>query len=83
MKIMIIVGARPNFMKVEPIMESSRLAIRRRHKAPGAPCRPLLLHTGQYYDAMMSDVFFTDLDMPLRHGNASAVESLAATIKRN
>ena len=51
-----IVGARPNFMKVAPI-----------HRAISRQGRwaQLLVHTGQHYDVKMSDVFFTDLKMPV------------------
>lgn len=56
MKIMHIVGARPNFMKVAPVMR----ALRRR---PGE-FDQTLIHTGQHYDDNMSDVFFRDLGLP-------------------
>ena len=47
-KIALIVGARPNFMKIAPIdREFSKRGI-----------ETLLIHTGQHYDANMSDVFF-------------------------
>jgi UDP-N-acetylglucosamine 2-epimerase (non-hydrolysing) len=49
-----VVGARPNFMKVAPVMRA--LAAR------GVAQR--LVHTGQHYDAKMSDVFFADLGLP-------------------
>lgn len=49
-----IVGARPNFIKVAPVMRAMAAA--------GIPQR--LVHTGQHYDVRMSDVFFTDLDLP-------------------
>lgn len=49
-----IVGARPNFMKAAPVLR----ALERR----GIPQR--LVHTGQHYDAGMSDVFFSDLGLP-------------------
>ncbi len=55
MKILHVVGARPNFMKVAPI-----LAQLRKHPA----VEQVLVHTGQHYDAKMSDVFFQDLGMP-------------------
>ncbi len=55
-KVISVVGARPNFMKVAPIHRAfadySNTII---HK---------LVHTGQHYDAKMSDAFFNDLDMP-------------------
>lgn len=56
MKILVVAGARPNFMKVAPI-----LAELRRHPEGFTP---LLVHTGQHYDYRMSDVFFEDLDLP-------------------
>ena len=53
--VMHVVGARPNFMKVAPVMAAlgSRLA-----------CGQRLVHTGQHYDANMSDVFFQQLGLP-------------------
>lgn len=54
-KIMNVVGARPNFMKIAPIhrllQQSDRL-------------KPILVHTGQHYDAAMSKIFFEELQMP-------------------
>lgn len=50
---MIVAGARPNFMKVAPILRALGRG--------DAPWRPVLVHTGQHYDAHMSDVFFRDL----------------------
>ncbi|HZX95144.1 MAG TPA: UDP-N-acetylglucosamine 2-epimerase (non-hydrolyzing) [Myxococcales bacterium] len=55
MKILHVVGARPNFMKVAPILAELR-------KREGV--HQILVHTGQHYDAKMSDVFFRDLGMP-------------------
>ena len=55
MKIACIVGARPNFVKIAAIMAELR----------GHPqVLPLLIHTGQHYDAGMSDAFFANLDIP-------------------
>ena len=54
MKIINVVGARPNFMKIAPIMRAMK-AYRK--------IKPLLVHTGQHYDANMSDAFFKDLDI--------------------
>jgi UDP-N-acetylglucosamine 2-epimerase (non-hydrolysing) len=56
MKVLNIVGARPNFMKIAPIVEEMR-------KAPGL--KGVLVHTGQHYDEGMSDVFFRDLCIPV------------------
>jgi UDP-N-acetylglucosamine 2-epimerase (non-hydrolysing) len=56
LKILNIVGARPNFMKIAPIVRE----MRRRE----SDFLPLIVHTGQHYDAAMSDSFFADLDIP-------------------
>ena len=56
MKIINIVGARPNFMKMAPIIESM-------NKYP-EQIQHLLVHTGQHYDEKMSKAFFDDLGMP-------------------
>jgi len=55
MHIVIVAGARPNFVKVAPIMQAlkKRLAL-----------KVTLVHTGQHYDEAMSSVFFKDLAMP-------------------
>ncbi|MBI5198487.1 MAG: UDP-N-acetylglucosamine 2-epimerase (non-hydrolyzing) [Nitrospirae bacterium] len=55
MKIINVTGARPNMMKVAPLMKEMR-----RHKE----ITSILLHTGQHYDEKMSKVFFSDLSMP-------------------
>ncbi len=54
-KIINIVGTRPNFMKIAPIMQSMKSSSR---------IEPILLHTGQHYDAQMSDTFFQELQIP-------------------
>jgi UDP-N-acetylglucosamine 2-epimerase (non-hydrolysing) len=51
MRVICVAGARPNYMKIKPVMD----ALEER----GAEV--ILVHTGQHYDAAMSDVFFTDL----------------------
>jgi UDP-N-acetylglucosamine 2-epimerase (non-hydrolysing) len=56
-KIILVVGARPNFMKVAPVLEALRMEAGDRFDAR-------LVHTGQHYDKNMSDVFFQDLEMP-------------------
>src|SRR6476659_2375713 len=88
MKIMIVVGARPNFMKAGPIME----AIARHNQQTGKPSGAekmefVLVHTGQHYDASMSDAFFTDLNLPqpdihLGVGSASHAAQTAAVMER-
>ena len=50
-----VVGARPNMMKIAPIVEAM-------HQQPAI--RQTLLHTGQHYDEKMSQVFFDDLGIP-------------------
>ena len=54
-RIMNIVGARPNMMKVAPL-----IAEMNRH----VDLQPVLVHTGQHYDYSMSRVFFEQLNMP-------------------
>ena len=55
MDVLHVVGARPNFMKVAPVMA----ALKRR-----AGIRQTLVHTGQHYDRNMSDIFFEQLGIP-------------------
>jgi len=74
MKIINVVGARPNFMKMAPIIEAM-------NKYPDK-IQHLLVHTGQHYDARMSQSFFIDLGMPkpdinLEVGSASHAEQTA------
>jgi UDP-N-acetylglucosamine 2-epimerase (non-hydrolysing) len=72
----IIAAARPNFMKVAPLL---------RALAGETWCRAALVHTGQHYDANMSDAFFADLGMPepdvhLGVGSGSHAEQTAAVM---
>ncbi len=72
----IIVAARPNFMKAAPLY---------RELARRDWCRPMLVHTGQHYDADMSDVFFRDLGLPepahhLEIGSGSHAEQTAGVM---
>ena len=55
MKIINVAGARPNFMKIAPLMDA--------YKAYPA-IKPMLIHTGQHYDEKMSDLFFRQLGIP-------------------
>ncbi|MCE5324976.1 MAG: UDP-N-acetylglucosamine 2-epimerase (non-hydrolyzing) [Planctomycetaceae bacterium] len=55
MKIINVAGARPNFMKIAPLMEAFAAT-------PGI--EPMLVHTGQHYDKKMSDLFFEQLGIP-------------------
>ncbi len=58
MKVLNVVGARPNFMKVAPLHRALL-------QVPGLESR--IVHTGQHYDERMSDVFFRQLEMPEPH----------------
>ena len=58
MKIFLIAGARPNFMKIAPIYREAP-------KNDGICCK--LVHTGQHYDYEMSQAFFDDLEIPQPH----------------
>src|SRR4051812_2039032 len=62
-KLVHIVGARPNFMKAAPLVFALK---------GHALFQQKLVHTGQHYDANMSDVFFTQLGMPLPDVNLNA-----------
>jgi len=72
MKILLVVGARPNFMKAAPILNAinqHNLSVLGLSPGPGedAPSdviQPLLVHTGQHYSELMSDAFFDDLKLP-------------------
>jgi UDP-N-acetylglucosamine 2-epimerase (non-hydrolysing) len=55
MKLLCIAGARPNFMKIGPLMDAFQAA---------PDIDPLLVHTGQHYDEKMSDLFFRQLGIP-------------------
>ena len=64
MKITIIAGARPNFMKIAPIIE----AITNKKEA-GFDINYRLVHTGQHYDKNLSGTFFDELNIPLPDAN--------------
>ena len=55
LKIICVCGARPNFMKIVPLMDAF---------AKTGKIETLLVHTGQHYDERMSDLFFKDLGIP-------------------
>src|SRR5919107_1895838 len=79
LKVINVVGARPNFMKVAPVVD----AMRRR----GGEFAPSVVHTGQHYDARMSDDFFRDLGLPrpevhLGVGSGSHAQQTAAVMQR-
>jgi len=55
-KVVLLAGARPNYMKIFPVW--------REIKARDCGLDPVIVHTGQHYDAVMSDIFFRDFGMP-------------------
>lgn len=76
--ITLIAGARPNFMKIAPIIHSIEAA-----QANGADIKYRLVHTGQHYDKVMSQTFFDELNIPepdvnLACGGGSQAEQTAA-----
>lgn len=78
MKITIVAGARPNFMKIAPIIHAIQKA-----KNEGNEISYFLVHTGQHYDAKMSDTFFEELNIPhpdanLECGGGTQAEQTAA-----
>lgn len=61
MKVILVCGARPNFMKIAPLMR----AIERYNGSMGREfIEPILVHTGQHYDYEMSKIFFEELEIP-------------------
>ncbi len=78
LKLICVCGARPNFMKIAPLME----AFARR-----PVLKALLVHTGQHYDEKMSKLFFDDLGIPqpdvnLEVGSASHAVQTAEIMRR-
>jgi len=77
MRILHVVGARPNFMKAAPVLRA----------LAGRGVEQFLVHTGQHYDAAMSAVFFDELDLPrpdvdLEVGSGSHAWQTAEVMKR-
>jgi len=78
MKLTLIAGARPNFMKIAPIIHAIQ-------KAPNSNIQYRLVHTGQHYDKKMSETFFEELNIPqpdvnLNCGGGSQAEQTAAIL---
>ncbi|MFM2395285.1 MAG: hypothetical protein RLZZ546_3268 [Bacteroidota bacterium] len=76
MQLTIVAGARPNFMKIAPIIHAI-------HKLAANKIKYRLIHTGQHYDKNMSDNFFEQLNIPhpdvnLASGGGSQAEQTAA-----
>jgi UDP-N-acetylglucosamine 2-epimerase (non-hydrolysing) len=81
----IIAGARPNFMKIAPIIQAIRN--RQTDAAIRSPLRFRLVHTGQHYDARMSGAFFSQLGIPqpdvnLEVGSGTQADQTAAIMTR-
>ena len=79
LKVINVVGARPNFMKVAPVVEAMR--------GRASEFAPVVVHTGQHYDERMSDAFFRDLGLPrpdvhVGVGSASHAQQTAAVMQR-
>src|SRR5437762_3894262 len=75
MRVLTVVGARPQFVKAAPVSK----ALRQRHEE-------ILVHTGQHYDEALSDVFFRDLGIPapdvqMAVGSGEAGPRLAVMIR--
>jgi len=78
MRVLCVVGARPNFVKIAAFLQEAR-------KHP--TIQVLLVHTGQHYDADMSESFFADLGIPRPHMNlgvsaANSAEPTSEMIRR-
>lgn len=78
MKVVTIAGARPNFVKVAPLLREMR---------EHPETTPVLVHTGQHYDAALSEQFFRDLDIPppdisLDVGSGSHAAQTAEVMRR-
>ena len=76
-RVLVVAGARPNFVKIAPL-----LAAFRRHR----DLEFLLVHTGQHYDATLSQIFFCDLEIPkpdidLEIGSSSHAAQTAEIMK--
>jgi UDP-N-acetylglucosamine 2-epimerase (non-hydrolysing) len=81
MKITIVAGARPNFMKIAPIIKAISIAQR-----AGRKIEYRLIHTGQHYDKKMSGDFFEQLGIPspnanLECGTGTAAEQTGSIMK--
>ena len=82
MHVILIAGARPNFMKIAPIIHAMNKAIKNNTALSYS-----LVHTGQHYDEKMSLSFFKELNIPepainLESGSGTQAEQTAAIMKR-
>ena len=60
MKLVLVSGARPNYMKIAPIIWE----IRKLNRQASQGIQFTLIHTGQHYDRQLFEVFFRELDLP-------------------
>jgi UDP-GlcNAc3NAcA epimerase len=60
MRIVSIVGARPQFVKLAPVCR----AVEAHNRSGAVPIQHLIVHTGQHYDPELSDIFFEELEIP-------------------
>ena len=77
MRVIVVAGARPNFVKIAPLVPTLR----------AAGIQTDIAHTGQHYDALMSDIFFDDLSIPspswsLEVGSGSHAQQTARAMER-
>ncbi len=85
MKALSVVGARPNFMKIAPVIRE--IGEHNRTAPEGEHIEHILVHTGQHYDRKMSGVFFEELGLPdpdvcLGVGSGTHAVQTAETMKR-
>jgi UDP-N-acetylglucosamine 2-epimerase (non-hydrolysing) len=83
MRLVIVAGARPNFMKIAPMIH----AINRRRSEGDTSIEFKLVHTGQHYDEQMSHAFFRELNIPapdhnLEVGSGTQSEQTGAIMTR-
>ena len=78
MRITIVAGARPNFMKIAPIIHEINKAKKKEKKIDFR-----LIHTGQHYDTNMSDSFFKQLDIPDPNSNLNSGSGTQSEITAN
>ena len=77
MRVIVVAGARPNFVKIAPLVPTLR----------AAGIQTDIAHTGQHYDALMSDIFFDDLSIPaptwsLEVGSGTHAQQTARAMER-
>lgn len=79
MRIVHVLGTRPNFVKMAPLIAALRTGL--------PACEQVIVHTGQHYDRMMSEIFFEELGVPepdhmLEVGSGSHAQQTARVMER-